>query len=215
MKITDRERQLLKWFVFLAALLLIYYFGLRILNEKLMALEVERDALLQQKLIVEQTLPQYNNIKKVRRDTQLLVQDQFNQFIDVYASDEFEADIVPILIENNADIQYYQASPMMVVNPESLHHPQEVFNYKLKTLIDEYNQRAQTEPVVSTGSELLKTTVLYTLNMSYTDYLNLVDALHDLKLSILLTKSDYQFDDNIASLSLDVYSMHKLDFDQE
>ena len=104
---------------------------------------------------------------------------------------------------------------MMVINPESLHHPQEVFNYKLKTLIDEYNQRTQTETVVSTGSELLKTTVLYTLNMSYTDYLNLVDALHDLKLSILLTKSDYQFDDNIASLSLDVYSMHKLDFDQE
>lgn len=215
MKITDRERELLKWFVFLAALLLIYYFGLRIMNEKLMALEVEQGILLQEKLIVEQTLPQYNDIKKVRKDTQVLVQDQFNQFIDVYASDEFEADILPIILANNADIQYYQASPMMVVNPESLHHPQEVFNYKLKTLIDAYNQSTQAETVVTTSSELLKTTVMYTLNMSYSDYLNLVDALHDLKLSILLTKSDYQFEDNIASLNLDVYSMHKLDFNQE
>jgi hypothetical protein len=135
--------------------------------------------------------------------------------VDVYTSDAFEAYLLPLLIENNADILYYQASPMMVVNPETLHHPQEVFNYKLKTLIDAYNQSSQTETLVSSGSELLKTTVLYELGLSYPDYLNLVDALHDLKLSILLTKSEYQFEDSRASLSLDVYSMHKLDFNQE
>jgi hypothetical protein len=215
MKITDRERELLKWFVFLASLLLIYYFALRILNEQRVALELQRDGLIQEKLIVEQTLPQYNDIKKVRKDTQLLVQDQFDKFVDVYTSDAFEAYLLPLLIENNADILYYQASPMMVVNPETLHHPQEVFNYKLKTLIDAYNQSSQTETLVSSGSELLKTTVLYELGLSYPDYLNLVDALHDLKLSILLTKSEYQFEDSRASLSLDVYSMHKLDFNQE
>jgi len=185
MKITDRERELLKWFVFLASLLLIYYFALRILNEQRVALELQRDGLIQEKLIVEQTLPQYNDIKKVRKDTQLLVQDQFDKFVDVYTSDAFEAYLLPLLIENNADILYYQASPMMVVNPETLHHPQEVFNYKLKTLIDAYNQSSQTETLVSSGSELLKTTVLYELGLSYPDYLNLVDALHDLKLSIL------------------------------
>lgn len=215
MKITARERELLKWFVLLVSIFLIYYFALRIMNEHLVTLEAQRDALAQEKKIVEQTLPQYNDIKKVRKDTQLVVQDQFNKFVDIFASDEFEAELLPLLLENNADILYYQASPMLIVNPETLHHPQEVFNYKLKTLIDEYNQSTQTAPLVTTGSELLKTTVLYTLNMSFPDYLNLVDALHDLKRSIRLTKSEYHFDDGIASLSLDVYSMHKLDFIQE
>ncbi len=215
MKITERERELLKWFVLLVSVFLIYYFALRTMSENLMALKIQREALIQEKMVVEQTLPQYNDIKKVRKDTQLLVQDQFEKFVDIYTSDEFEAEFLPILLANNAEIQYYQASPLMVVNPETLQHPQEVFNYKLKSLIDEYNQSTQIETQVLSGSELLKTTVLYTLNMTYPDYLKLVDDLHDLKLSILLTKSDYQFDDSIASISLDVYSMHKLDFAQE
>lgn len=215
MKITERERELLKWFVLLVSVFLIYYFALRTMSENLMTLKIQREALIQEKMVVEQTLPQYNDIKKVRKDTQLLVQDQFDKFVDIYTSDEFEAEFLPILLANNAEIQYYQASPLMVVNPETLQHPQEVFNYKLKTLIDEYNQSTQIATQVLSGSELLKTTVLYTLNMTYPDYLKLVDDLHDLKLSILLTKSDYQFDDSIASISLDVYSMHKLDFAQE
>lgn len=215
MKITDRDRELLKWLAYFVAILLLWNFVFKTMNEKLIGLEAERDILIQEKLIVEQTLPKYDEFKKIRKDTQLLVLDQFNQFVDVYASEEFEALILPLLLENNADIQYYQASPLLIVNPETLSHPQEVFNYKLKTLIDEFNQAVAVEPVTTMGSELFKTTVQYTLGMSYADYLNLVDALRDLKLSIILTKSDYQFEDNLASISLDVYSMHKLDFDQE
>ena len=215
MKITQRERELLKWFVFLAILFGVYYFALRTMNERLKTLHDEQATLLQAKSIVQQTLPQYDAIKKTKQDTQLLVQDQFDQFVDIFASDAFEANILPILIEHNANILHYQASPMLVVNPESLHHPQEVFNYKLKMLIEAYNQSTQKETIVSTSSELLKTTVSYTLAISFTDYLNLVDALHELKLSIILTMSDYHFEDNLASLSLDVYSMHKLAFNQE
>lgn len=215
MKITDRDRELLKWLAFFVAVLVLWYLVFKPMNEKLIGLENERAILIQEKLIVEQTLPKYDDFKKIRKDTQALVQDKFNKFVDVYASEEFEALLLPLLISNNADIQYYQASPLLIVNPETLAHPQEVFNYKLKTLIDAFNQSTSIEAVTTSGSELLKTSVQYTLGIAYADYLNLVDALRDLKLSIILTKSDYQFEDSQASISLDVYSMHKLDFDQE
>ncbi|MHB8096171.1 MAG: hypothetical protein ACYDEI_00755, partial [Erysipelotrichaceae bacterium] len=104
----------------------------------------------------------------------------------------------------------FQASITQVVIPEVLKNEEEVLNYKIKLLLDEYEKNNQdTTEIELVSSDLLKTIVSYRIDISFTNYQALIQDLSLANTSIILSKTDYNFDDRSANMEFDVYSLQK------
>jgi hypothetical protein len=210
MKLTQKDIMLLKWLALFILLFVAYQFAYKPIAENLSAKQIELEALVAQKEYTEITLPTYDTVLKTESDTRLLLENRFNQFFDEFEADRLEAYLDPIFETYNVNIEYFQAALTQVVIPEVLFDQKEILNYKIKVLMDEYekNSTSPLDPVIAT-SDLLKTEVTYRVEVSFTNYQLLIQALSELDTSLLLSNSMYQFEDGVATLDFDVYSLQK------
>lgn len=210
MKLTQKDKILLKWLVLFISLYLIFQFVYTPIQTNLSAKESELDALIAQKAYTEITLPTYDDVLKNERDTRSLLSGRFNHFFEEFEPESIESFIEPIFIRHNAQINYFQASITQIVVPEVLIDEKEILNYKIKLLIDEYekNTTESITPIIAT-SDLLRTRVTYRIDIGFANYQLLIQELSELEYSVVLASSSYLFDDRIATLDFDVYSLQK------
>lgn len=210
MKLTQKDKILLKWLVLFISLYLIFQFVYTPIQTNLSAKESELDALIAQKAYTEITLPTYDDVLKNERDTHSLLSGRFNHFFEEFEPESIESFIEPIFIRHNAQINYFQASITQIVVPEVLIDEKEILNYKIKLLIDEYekNTTESITPIIAT-SDLLRTRVTYRIDIGFANYQLLIQELSELEYSVVLASSSYLFDDRIATLDFDVYSLQK------
>jgi len=89
----------------------------------------------------------------------------------------------------------------------------EQLSYKIKELVDIYNNITTPSPTLpNTQSQLLKTQITYLVNVSFDDYKALLKTIDEMEVTILLSSSEYDFNDKVAELVFDIYSIEKIVF---
>lgn len=213
MKISKRDLAILKWLGLIVVFYLVWAFVFVPMDKKN---DVNRTALRNLRIQEETTkitLPLHDSIAAEMKDVQTLIESQFNAFFDASTPAQMESFLVPFLDQFNVKYQYFGVSATTVSIPQTTLSIKEQVTYKIKTLIDEYNQIiAPTVTFPTTDSELLKTKITYVLGMSFNDFLRLSDAIKLLDNSIIITTASYDFADLSAELTFDIYSMEKLSF---
>ena len=210
MKLSDRDKLLLKWLLLFVGLFVTYQFAYLPISTNLSQKEAQLQELVTQKEITEATLPTYDDVMQKEKDTREILNQKFSLFFDEFKAEDLEAYLNPILSQYNASIVYFQASLTQVVIPEVLKNEEEILNYKIKLLLDEYeNNVSETSEVELVSSDLLKTVISYRVDMSFTNYQTLIQELSLANTSIILSKTEYNFDDRSANLEFDVYSLQK------
>lgn len=210
MKLSDKDKLLLKWLLLFVGLFIIYQFIYLPIQTNLSEKETRVQELQLQKQITEATLPTYDTVMQREEETRELLNQKFSLFFDEFKAEDLESYLNPLFIKYNANINYFQASLTQVVIPEVLKNEEEILNYKIKVLLDEYEKNiteVSTEELVS--SDLLKTIISYRVDISFTNYQALIQELSISETSIILSKTDYNFDDRSANLEFDVYSLQK------
>lgn len=210
MKLSDRDKLLLKWLLLFIGLFVTYQFAYLPISTNLSQKEAQLQELVTQKEITEATLPTYDEVMQKEKDTRDILNQKFSLFFDEFKAEDLEAYLNPILSQYNASIVYFQASLTQVVIPEVLKNEEEILNYKIKLLLDEYeNNVSETSEVELVSSDLLKTVISYRVDMSFTNYQALIQELSLANTSIILSKTEYNFNDRSANLEFDVYSLQK------
>lgn len=210
MKLSDRDKLLLKWLLLFVGLFVTYQFAYLPISTNLSQKEAQLQELVTQKEITEATLPTYDDVMQKEKDTREILNQKFSLFFDEFKAEDLEAYLNPILSQYNASIVYFQASLTQVVIPEVLKNEEEILNYKIKLLLDEYeNNVSESSEVELVSSDLLKTVISYRVDMSFTNYQALIQELSLANTSIILSKTEYNFDDRSANLEFDVYSLQK------
>lgn len=210
MKLSDRDKLLLKWLLLFVGLFVTYQFAYLPISTNLSQKEAQLQELVTQKEITEATLPTYDDVMQREKNTREILNQKFSLFFDEFKAEDLEAYLNPILSQYNASIVYFQASLTQVVIPEVLKNEEEILNYKIKLLLDEYeNNVSETSEVELVSSDLLKTVISYRVDMSFTNYQALIQELSLANTSIILSKTEYNFDDRSANLEFDVYSLQK------
>jgi len=213
MKLTERDKILLKWLILIALFYSVWVFVLSPLNRIIDTRSAQLSELNLQKTITEATLPLYDSTLLKEKEVNTAIEKQFGQFFDVSSTAKLESYLIPLLNQFNVHYEFFEAVKTIVTAPTTTLSLSDASSYKIKELVDDYNQVVNTAKVLpTTQSTLLKSQVSYTLMMSFNDYIRLTDAIDQLNNSILISKSSYNIIDNTAQLSFDIYSLEKLDF---
>lgn len=210
MKLSDKDKLLLKWLLLFIGLFVTYQFVYLPIQTNLTIKEAELQELITQKELTEITLPTYDTVMQREVETRALLDQKFSLFFDEFMTEDLEAYLNPLLTQYNANISYFQAALTQVVIPEVLKNEEEVLNYKIKLLLDEYEKNNQdTTEIELVSSDLLKTVISYRVDISFTNYQAMIQELSLANTSIILSKTDYNFDDRSANMEFDVYSLQK------
>lgn len=210
MKLSLKDKMLLKWLGLFLFIFLIYQFTYLPIQNNLSAKETELKELITKKEYTQVTLPKYDDILKTENDTRLLVLRKFDNFFDEFSAESVEAYLYPLFDQYSGNINYFQTALTQVVIPEVLVNDKEVLNYKLKLLVDEYEKNiSESKEALIASSDLLKTNISYRLDISFTNYQLLIQSLSEIETNILLSSASYVFEDGIANLEFDVYSLKK------
>lgn len=215
MKITKKDILYLKWLVLFIAIYGFWTFILSPLNNNLSAKQVSMQVLKLDTAMAEQTLPTKDVVKAQEIEKIALTEEIFSKFFDFLTPAQTESVLIPILYQHNSKINYFQVKQASVVTPETTLKLNEQLTYKVKELVDLYNHMSVTDKTLPvTESQLLKTQITYILSLSFDDYRALIHSIDRMEVSILLSSSNYDFEDKTAELVFDIYSIEKIDFAQ-
>jgi len=211
MKITKKDMMYLKW---LGLFVFVYVFWTFIwlpMSSKLEEKQNQLSELKAAQTIAQATIPTYEATiaqeAKIKAEAALL----FSKFFDVQTPAQMENYLIPILTDHNARITYFEVADASVVIPQTTLQNKEQLTYKIKELVDQYNNiTSPTTDLPVTESQLLKTQITYILDISFSDYRTLLETIDGMDISILLSSSTYNIKDANAEMTFDLYSIEKI-----
>ena len=211
MTITKKDLMYLKWlglFVFVYAF---WTFVWLPMSTTLENKQKELSDLKTAQMTAQLTLPTYNAVVTQEAAIKADAAEKFSKFFDVQTPAETEAYLIPILNAHRGRILYFEVAAATVVIPQTTLENKEQLTYKIKELVDTYNQIKSTTPELTvTESQLLKTQITYLLDISFANYRTLLNTIDETDLSILLSSSQYDVNDETAMLVFDIYSIEKI-----
>jgi len=211
MTITKKDLMYLKWlglFVFVYAF---WTFVWLPMSTTLENKQKELSDLKTAQMTAQLTLPTYNAVVTQEAAIKADAAAKFSKFFDVQTPAETEAYLIPILNAHRGRILYFEVAAATVVIPQTTLENKEQLTYKIKELVDTYNQITTTTPELPvTESQLLKTQITYLLDISFANYRTLLNTIDETDLSILLSSSQYDVNDETAMLVFDIYSIEKI-----
>lgn len=157
------------------------------------------------------TIPTYDSVVKQEIEVREKADVLFSKFFDVQTPAQTEATLIPILTQHQGKITFFEVAAATVVIPQTTLQTKEQLTYKIKELVDQYNDitlPSTTLPV--TESQLLKTQITYLVTISFANYQTLLRTIDADEQSIILSASDYDTKDSLARLVFDIYSIEKI-----
>lgn len=211
MKITKKDMMYLKWLVLFVFLYAFWTFAWLPMSTNLEAKQAELANLKLAQTVAQTTIPTYQATINQEITVKAEAQELFSKFFDVGTPAQMEDYLIPILSQHNGRITYFEVADAMVVIPQTTLQSKEQMTYKIKELVDQYNDiTAPTTEIPVTESQLLKSKITYILDISFTDYQDLLRTIDAMDMSILLSSSSYQLSDATAELVFDIYSIEKI-----
>lgn len=104
MKLSDKDKLLLKWLLLFIGLFVTYQFIYLPIQTNLSLKESELQELIIQKELTEITLPTYDTVMKREEETRDLLDQKFSLFFDEFKAEDLETYLNPLLTQYNASI---------------------------------------------------------------------------------------------------------------
>lgn len=211
MTITKKDLMYLKFLALFAGLYVFWTFLWTPMSQNLEAKQIQLADLKFAEEQAKLTIPTYDAVVAQEAKIKGEAAAKFALFFDVKSPAMFEADLIPILKAHNGRILYFEVADASVVIPQSTLQTKEQLTYRLKELVDTYNQVTETVPTIPvTESQLLKTQITYIVELSFADYRALLTTIDSMDIAILLSSANYDIEDENATLVFDLYSVEKI-----
>ena len=215
MKVTKKDIMYLKWLGLFLGIYLFWTYLWLPMSTALSTKQAELQELETRYLVAEQTIPTRSIIANQENEAKAKAELKFAKFFDVLTPAQTEAILVPMIKAHRAKISYFQVDDATIVVPETTLKLEEQLTYKIKELVDIYNNMTTQDPKLPiTQSQLLKTQITYLVEVSFDDYKALLKTIDEMEVTILLATSEYDFNDKVAELVFDIYSIEKINFAQ-
>lgn len=215
MKITKKDIMYLKWLGLFFGIYVFWTYIWLPMSNTLTLKQSELQNLEQNYMIAQQTIPTFELVTANEIEIKAIAENKFNQFFDILSPAQSETYLIPILKQHFGRITYFQASNALVVIPQTTLKLNEQLTYKIKELVDIYNNiKAEDDKLPFTESQLLKTQITYIVEISFDNYVQLLKSIDQLDVSILLSSSSYDMNDRTAELVFDIYSLEKIIFEE-
>ena len=154
MTITKKDLMYLKWlglFVFVYAF---WTFVWLPMSTTLENKQKELSDLKTAQMTAQLTLPTYNAVVTQEAAIKADAAEKFSKFFDVQTPAETEAYLIPILNAHRGRILYFEVAAATVVIPQTTLENKEQLTYKIKELVDTYNQITTTTPELRMPSSM-------------------------------------------------------------
>lgn len=213
MKISERDKLIIKWFGLFLVGVTIWMLGISPLQTKLDEMETSKLSLETQKTMAELDIVQESAIQAQEQEAIAQIQTRFDRYTLFESADKLEAYLLPILSSVAIRTDYFGLSPVAVQTPVTTQKPQIEFDYKLKSLVEDYDRIVKTPPTLpTTQSTVLMVQANYVLGLTFEDYQTLLQTIDGLDHALRLSQSSYVFEDSVGELTFDLYMTQKPDF---
>jgi hypothetical protein len=210
MKVTRRERNLLLFLLFIATIALTFVFVILPLQSSIDARKILKVSLTDQKTLIDAQLQNGTGLDQKIDKALTDVNVEYDKIESPITSEEFELRIQPILISNDIRIASWVVNDPIVSHPKLPTYEDPGFVYKLKELIESYHGiNSTTSNIPSTDTEMLLTNIVFTFTSSYTDYVELLDAIVGWDSTVFVSASSRDNVTGEAVISIDFYSIQK------
>jgi len=123
-------------------------------------------------------------------------------------AEEFELKLQPYLLTNAIQVLSWEANEPTVSKPILPVFQKTNLIYKLQELLDSYSQiTTATDSIPATETELVKTTIILTINCSYAVYTGLLDTIAELKSTVYVSSSNRENITGNATINIDIYTL--------
>lgn len=213
MKISERDKLIVKWFGLFLIVVGVWFLGLEPFRKQIDILSEEKLNLETRKAVVETTILEEPQVAAQQKKALSQIQERFERYTLFSSAADVEAFLIPLILPYNISFDYFGITQPQVIAPVTTLKTRSNFAYRLKALVDEYDQigSIQTE-VPTTDSNLILVQITYLLRLSFEDYQNLITAIDQLDHALLLSKSSYDIEDGIGELTFDLYMTDKPEF---
>lgn len=211
MTISKKDLMYLKWLGLFVALYAFWTFVWTPMSNTLSLKQTELAELKFAQTVAQTTLPTYDSLVKQEIEVKGKADDLFSKFFDVQTPAQTEATLIPILTQHQGRITFFEVAAATVVIPQTTLQTKEQLTYKIKELVDQYNDitvPSTTLPV--TESQLLKTQISYLVVISFDNYQRLLKTIEASDQSIILSTTEYDMKDSLARLVFDIYAIEKI-----
>jgi len=214
MTLTKREKFLLFIMAFTAIVMLLVSFVILPLMNQSSLLQVQKEDLENQKLVIDSTIPLLPALKAQQETKVEEINVELAKIESPIEAAEFERWMLPLTTKYDMQITDVTVSNTVVSEPSGNVVIYNEPTYGLKTLIQDFSgdiDEVDTIPV--SASTLLKMTVDYNVITNYTRFKSLLSQISLWDTTVYVTDADYNFLTGIASVTIDVYMIHKISYD--
>lgn len=211
MKLTKREQFLL--FILSTALVIaaFFFFVFAPLNKDIDANQAKLNTLNAAKMTMEAQLLIENKIKKDLEDAIVTANEKFSHIESPLFSAEFERWTLPFLTQSGVVMTGLSVVGPDVSKPENPTYVNAGLPYKVRELVDSYNQiKAGTKTIPTTDAELVRTIVTFKFRTSYAIFSSLLDTIAFWDTTAFVTHANYDFTQGSGIVTVDYYTITKL-----
>ncbi len=210
MKISNRERNLLSFLLYVVVVSFTVVFVLMPLQSSIDSRKTLNASLNDQKLLIEAELLNGTGLDQKIADALSDVNLEFSLIESTLSSEEFEQRLLPVLVINDIKIRSWIVNDPIISAPNLPTFEKLGYVYKLKELIDSYHgMNTSQSSIPVTDSELVLTNVNFTFTSSYVDYVEVLDAIVNWNTTVYVSTSTRDNLTGEAFISIDLYSIEK------
>ena len=214
MTLTNREKLLIFILGLVAMVLLTLTLIILPMMQSIDNLKLEEQGLENQKAVIDATLPLLPGLKVQQDNKKGELDAELSMIQSPLTGAEFERWMLPLTTKYDMQITETVISEQVVTEPNGnvvlVNEPV----YGLRTLIQGFTGEVEDIDTAPISNEtLLKMTVKYNVVTNYPRYKSLLHDIARWDTTFYVVDSSYNFTNGIASVTIDAYMVHKLDYD--
>lgn len=210
MKVTKRERNLIAFLLFISTVALTVVFVILPLQASIDNQKTLNSTLLTQKTLIDAQIQAGTGLDEKIQDALNKVNEAYTKIQSPLSSEEFEQMILPVLVINDIKINSWIVNDPIITKPMLPTYEKLGYVYKIKELVDSYHGiSAPISKIPVTETQLVMTNVNFSFTSSYTDYVEVLDAITGWDSTIYVATSTRDYSTGEALISIDFYSIEK------
>lgn len=214
MTMTKREKFLIFLMVLVGVVVLMVTLVILPLQNSINELNIQKNDLENQKLVIDTTLPQLPRLKLSQDEKLIAANNELSLIESPISAAEFERWMLPLTTKYDMRVTEVTISNIVVAEPDGqvvlVNEPL----YGLKTLIQGFSgEITDVDDAPTSTSTLLKMTVDYNLVTNYTRFKSMLTQIRSWNNTFFVTEADYNFFTGVASIKIDAYMIHKISYE--
>jgi len=184
-------------------------------NQRIQEKEILKSDLELQQMEIQTKLALEDTLKEKQEEKLVMLNDEFSEIEKPLVAAEYERWVLPLTDKYRMRITQASLGDLEVATPNSQVVLVSEPSYRIRELVLEYLGESIEEDFIPTsGSVLLKQTHTYNVITNFENYKAFLDDVSEWDTTVFISGSTYNFDVNTATFAFDVYSVHKIEYEE-